>query len=134
MYDTLMIVLTALVLVAAIQAQELPPNVARHAIPLEVAAPEGSEGSMIAADLDGGWPLELLVTAPGYLGAYATDGSLLWSHAIDIRVGGQSESPGLPGHHGPGVQAADIDGDGTTEVAFLTQDSTLHVLDGATGV
>lgn len=134
MYDTLMIVLTALVLVAAIQAQELPPNVARHAIPLEVAAPEGSEGSMIAADLDGGWPLELLVTAPGYLGAYATDGSLLWSHAIDIRVGGQSESQGLPGHHGPGVQAADIDGDGTTEVAFLTQDSTLHVLDGATGV
>ncbi|MGD9494748.1 MAG: hypothetical protein AB7Y46_00430, partial [Armatimonadota bacterium] len=53
---------------------------------------------------------------------------------IDIRVGGQSESQGLPGHHGPGVQAADIDGDGTTEVAFLTQDSTLHVLDGATGV
>jgi len=134
MYDTLMIVLTAFVLAAGVHAQEPPPNVARHVIPLEVAAPEESEGSMIAADLDGAWPLELLVTAPGYLGAYATDGSLLWSHAIDIRVGGQSESQGLPGHHGPGVQAADIDGDGATEVLFLTQDSTLHVLDGATGV
>ena len=51
----------------------------------------------------------------------------------DIVVGGQSESKGLPGHHGPGVAAGDVDGDGRTEVIFLTKDRTLHVCDGATG-
>jgi len=133
MPHALLVALAVALLAAMASAQDLSPGVARHVIPLEVTAPEESEGSMIAADLDGEWPLELLVTAPGYLGAYETDGALLWSHEIDIRVGGQSESQGLPGHHGPGVQAADIDGDGATEVLFLTQDDTLHVLTGATG-
>ncbi len=133
MQHVLIVTLTVAVFVTMASGQELPPNVSRHVIPLEIGVSETSAGSMIAADLDGKWPMELLVTAPGYLGAYATDGSRLWSHAIDIRVGGQSESQGLPGHHGPGVQAADIDGDDVTEVVFLTQDDTLHVLDGATG-
>lgn len=120
-------------LCCAAMAADMPENIRTHVIELEITSAEGSEGSMIAADLDGEWPLELLVTAPGYLGAYATSGERLWSREIDIRVGGQSESQGLPGHHGPGVQAADIDGDGRTEVLFLTQDSTLHVLRGMTG-
>ncbi len=130
---TFALVAPSLALGAATLAAQLPEGVRMHVIPLEVATPEDSSGSMIAADLDGEWPLELLVTAPGYLGAYETGGALLWSHEIDIRVGGQSESQGLPGHHGPGVQAADINADGSTEVLFLTQDDTPHVLDGATG-
>lgn len=133
MRESLTVLLTIPLAALAAVAQELPPNVARHVIPLEIPVSEGSEGSLIAADLDGEWPLEILVTAPGYLGAYSITDGLLWSHRVDIRVGGQSESQGLPGHHGPGVQAADITGDGVTEVLFLTQGNTLHVLDGRTG-
>ncbi|MGC9317630.1 MAG: hypothetical protein ACP5KN_06275 [Armatimonadota bacterium] len=133
MSDMLAVLAALTLCAAAVCQQDLPPDVARHVVPLEVTVPEETPGSMIAADLDGQWPMELLVTAPGYLGAYATDGSRLWSRQVDIRVGGQSESQGLPGHHGPGVQAADIDGDDATEVLFLTQDDTVHVLHGATG-
>lgn len=106
-------------------------------IALEVEPPPAgdleSAGSLIAADVDNDGAMELLVTAPGYLGAYRTDGRRLWSLRTDIRVGGQSESQGLPGHHGPGVAAGDVDADGATEVIFLTQDSRLHVVAGATG-
>ncbi|MGQ9730132.1 MAG: rhamnogalacturonan lyase family protein, partial [Candidatus Zipacnadales bacterium] len=116
-------------------AKDFPLPQAR-VIQLEIAAPTGdneSAGSLIAADVDTDGMMELLVTAPGYLGVYRTDGKRLWSKPIDIRVGGPSESQGLPGHHGPGVTAGDIDGDGGIEVVFLTQDSTLHVVSGATG-
>ena len=133
MSDIVLLAIGLLMFASAASGQDLPPGVSRHVVPLEVPVAEDSAGSMIAADLDGDWPMELLVTAPGYLGAYAADGTRLWSREVDIRVGGQSESQGLPGHHGPGVQAADIDGDGATEVLFLTQDDTLRVLDGASG-
>ena len=105
----------------------------KSTIPLEVSAPEDSTGGLIAADVNDDGAMELLVTAPGYLGAYSTDGRRLWALRTDIRVGGQSESQGLPGHHGPGVQAGDVDGDGATEVVFLDQESTLHVLRGRDG-
>lgn len=133
MTELMALAVAAIVFASAALGQDLPADVARHVVPLEVAVSGDSAGSMIAADLDGEWPMELIVTRPGYLGAYATDGTRLWSHEVDIRVGGSSESEGLPGHHGPGVQAADIDADGTAEVLFLTQDNTLHVLDGASG-
>jgi len=50
----------------------------------------------------------------------------------DVVVGGSSERAGLPGHNGPGVAAGDVDADHRCEVVFLTKDSTLHILDGAT--
>lgn len=105
----------------------------RAVVPLEIAAPEDSSGSIIAADVDDDGRIDLLVSAPGYVGAYATDGTRLWSKRIDVCVGGQSESQGLPGHHGPGLQAGDVDGDGRTEVLFLDRQSTLHVLRGSDG-
>lgn len=130
------VALMYLLAVAMVQAEPLPvpePKV----IALEVEPPPPgdleSAGSLIAADVDNDGAMELLVTAPGYLGAYRTDGRRLWSLRTDIRVGGQSESQGLPGHHGPGVAAGDVDGDGATEVIFLTQDSRVHVLAGASG-
>lgn len=129
----LLMIVVLILLAGSGHTQELPAGVCRHVISLEINAPEETAGSMIAADLDRQWPLELLVTAPGYLGAYRVNGERLWSRRVDIRVGGQSEKQGLPGHHAPGVQATDIDGDGATEVLFLTQDNTLTVLDGATG-
>jgi hypothetical protein len=74
-----------------------------------------------------------LVTVPGHLAVYANDGRKLWMKSTDLVVGGQSESQELPGHHGPGVAAGDVDGDGQCEVVFLTEDGVLHVVDGATG-
>jgi hypothetical protein len=105
----------------------------RSVIALEVSAPKDSAGSLIAADVNDDGAYDLLVTAPEYVGAYTTDGNRLWSRRIDVRVGGQSESQGLPGHHGPGVQAGDINGDGKAEIVFFDQESTLHVLRGDDG-
>lgn len=94
---------------------------------------EDSAGGLIVADADNDQRMDFLVTAPGQLVVLANDGRTLWRKAVDIVVGGQSESQGLPGHHGPGVAAADVDGDGRTEVVFLTKDSVLHIVEGATG-
>lgn len=102
-------------------------------IRLDIPAPTNSAGGIIAADLDGDGLMDYLVTRPGHVAAYAHDGSKLWSKKTDVRVSGVLEEEGLPGHHGPGVQAADIDGDGRTEVLYLTHDSTLHVLKGKNG-
>ena len=94
---------------------------------------EDSAGSIIVADLDKDGKMDYLVTRRGYVSAYRWDGKKLWVLQVDLRVGGAAESEGLPGHHGAGVQAGDIDGDGKTEVLFLTNDSILHIVDGVTG-
>jgi hypothetical protein len=94
---------------------------------------EDSAGGIIVADLDMDGRMDYLVTVRGHVAAYRWDGQKFWVLKVDLRVGGAAEREGLPGHHGAGVQAADIDGDGRTEVLFLTNDSTLHVVDGTTG-
>lgn len=94
---------------------------------------EDSAGSIIVADLDRDGRMDYLVTRKGYIAGYRWDGKRLWVLQVDLRVGGAAESEGLPGHHGAGVQAGDIDGDGKTEVLFLTNDSTLHIVEGLTG-
>jgi len=102
-------------------------------INLEIPAPEDSAGSLIVADLDGDKKMDYLVTRPGYIAGYRWNGEKLWILNVDIRVGGSAETYGLPGHHGPGIQAYDIDGDKKTEVLFLTNDSVLHVVEGIKG-
>ena len=102
-------------------------------IRMKIPGPADRAGGLVVADRTGDGLMEYLVTGPGHVAASANDGSKLWVLKTDVRVGSSAESSGLPGHHGPGVQAADIDGDGKTEVLFLTQDSTLHVVAGATG-
>lgn len=102
-------------------------------IRLDIPAPENSAGGLIVADLNNDGFVDYPVTVPGHIGAYAHDGSRLWVTETDVSVGGSSERHGLPGHHGPGVQAADVDGDRRVEVVYLTQDSTVHVVDGSTG-
>jgi hypothetical protein len=111
------------------------PQYHRNPFVIATDAPEhtGTEGGIIAADLTGDELPDYLLTRPGYVGAFRHDGSPLWSKSIDIRVAGQSESHGLPGHHGPGLQAGDVDADGKAEVVYLTQDGLLHIADGSTG-
>ena len=107
--------------------------VAKQTIKLDIPAPKNSAGGIIVADVNGDGKMDYLVTVPGHLVVYSNDGKKLWGKKLEIGVGGQSESMGLPGHHGPGAAAGDTDGDGKCEVVFLTKDSVLHVVDGATG-
>ncbi len=102
-------------------------------IDLEITYSEDSAGGIVVADLTGDGRMDYLMTVPGHVAAYANDGRKLWLLKTDVRVDGSSEREGLPGHHGPGVQAADVDGDGKTKVLFLTQSRTLQVVDGTTG-
>jgi len=102
-------------------------------IKLAIPAEDDGTGGIIVAEINGHGLLDYLVTKPGYLAVYGHAGEKLWVKETDLRVGGPSEGVGLPGWHGPGIQATDVDGDGKTEVVFLTQDSVVHVVDGRTG-
>jgi lysophospholipase L1-like esterase len=110
----------------------LGPQIIRLPIPGPADA-EDSAGGIIAADIDGDARAEIIVTCRGNVVAVSADGTLLWTMKADIAVGGSSELEGLPGHHGPGVTAGDVDGDHKPELIFLTRDSAVHVLDGASG-
>ena len=100
---------------------------------LAIPPPRDSAGGIIAADVDDDGVYDILVTVPGHIAVYTAAGRRLWIKQVDVRVSGQSESQGLPGHNGPGIAAGDVDGDGKSEVVYLTQDSVLHVVDGSTG-
>lgn len=115
--------------VMAETAKEIKPFI----IKLDIPAPKTSAGGVIVADVNNDGKMDYLVTVPGHLAVYGNDGKKLWIKKTDISVGGQSESQGLPGHCGPGVAAGDTDGDGKCEVVFLTRDSVVHIVDGATG-
>lgn len=94
---------------------------------------DANPGAIVAADLDGDGLMDYLVTRPGKIGAYAHGGKALWVLDVDVQVSDSSETTGLPGLHGAGVQAGDIDGDGKAEVVFLTRDGFINVAEGATG-
>ncbi|MFO7908089.1 MAG: FG-GAP-like repeat-containing protein [Planctomycetota bacterium] len=113
-------------------AADISQDVIRLGLP-GPSSEEDSTGGIIAADVNDDNKPDFLVTCTGHLAVYDNSGSKLWVEDTDLVVGGQSESQGLPGHHGPGVAAGDVDDDGRTEVVFLTQDRILHFVDGATG-
>jgi hypothetical protein len=116
-------------MVSAGQGYQNNPFVIKLAIP----APQNSAGGIIVADVTNDGKMDYLVTVPGHLAVYGNDGKKLWVKKTNIVVGGSSENQGLPGHHGPGVAAGDVDGDGKCEVVFLTSNSVVHIVDGATG-
>jgi hypothetical protein len=103
-------------------------------IKLAIPAPKDSAGGIIVADVNNDGKMDYLVTVPGHLAVYGNNGKKMWVAKRDIVVGSSSESHGLPGHCGPGAAAGDVDGDGKCEVVFITKDSVVHVVDGATGL
>lgn len=94
---------------------------------------EGERGGLTTVDLNGDGQRDFLVTKGNHIAAYDGRGPKLWIKQVDIQITSQAEAEGLPGAHAPGVQAADIDGDGRTEVLFLDRSGALNVLDGASG-
>jgi len=90
-------------------------------------------GGIIIVDVNDDQRMDFVITKPAHLAVYDHSGNNLWSIKVDIQVTIQSETNGLPGWHGPGVQAADVNGDCKTEVLFLTRDGALHVVEGDSG-
>ena len=107
------------------------PNPIRHQLDIPVA--DDGRGGLIAVDLDQDKTMDIIVTRPGRVVAYDVLGRRLWGRDVDIHLTTQAENNGLPGWHAPGIQAADIDADGTVEVVLLAQDNSLTVLNGHTG-
>lgn len=103
-------------------------------ISLSGAPPDRRVGSLVAADVNGDGQRDFIVTKPNYLAVYSHTGQELWAKSVPIQVNAKAESNGLPGTHAPGVQVADGDGDRQTEILFLTQDGSLQIVDGATGI
>lgn len=123
------------ILTVVIMSAAKCPAADQQIIKLAIGAPgkDDSAGGIVAADINNDGKPDYLVTVGGHLAAYDNSGKKLWIKKTDIAVGGQSESQGLPGHHGPGAAAGDVDNDGKTEVVYLTKDSRLHVVSGKDG-
>ncbi|MFV2068069.1 MAG: FG-GAP repeat domain-containing protein [Pirellulales bacterium] len=110
------------------------PRIIRLDFSVSDNSSSSSGGGVVTADLDGDGLRDFVVTSPGHIGGYRHDGTRLWHLREDVRVSaGSSESVGLPGHHSPGVQVADVDGDGKAELLYLDQSSTVHIRDAKNG-
>ena len=116
------------------QAQLPPPEFSTKTIPVDLPNTFDRSGALIAADVDGDQQRDIIITQPGYIGAYSLTKGKLWDRDVDIWVTGKSESNGLPGLHGPGIQAGDIDQDGILEILYLNDNNELQVLSGDTGI
>lgn len=102
-------------------------------IQLDLPAERDGVGGLITADVNNDGRKDFIVTYPGKIAVNDHSGTSLWTKDVNLQITRQAESQGLPGLHGSGVQAADVDGDGKTEVLFLTQDGKLEILEGVNG-
>jgi len=100
-FGLILVALTWLAVSASIQTPQGKPFV----VELDIPAPVDSAGGIIVADIDNDDRMDFLVTVPGHVAAYGNNGRKRWVKKAPIGVGGQSETYGLPGHHGPGVAA-----------------------------
>lgn len=118
---------------SALSYSPLKPQIIRMDLPVDPSGVDDGAGGLIAADLDNNGNKDFIVTKPGWIAAYKQDGRRLWKKESSIRLTSKSEDQGLPGLHAPGVQGADVDGDGAVEVLFLTGDGILQILRGLDG-
>ncbi len=102
-------------------------------IDLKLPQPHERIGGLITAELDGKKTRDFIITSPKGIAAYTGSGEQMWIKDINIQVTSKAERDGLPGKHGPGIQASDFDENGDTEILFLTEDSTLQIVKGITG-
>lgn len=113
---------------------EVPSSSSKtSSIDLNLSNQYDRSGGLITADVNNNGRRDFIITQPGYIAAYDQTGNQFWFKQISIQLTGKAESEGLPGLHGPGAQVADVDGDGTLEVLFLTRDNRLHVIEGKAG-
>jgi hypothetical protein len=104
-----------------------------HTIQLDLPQDTEGEGGLITADVNNDGRLDFIVTKPGYIAVTDYEGQSLWTKQINLQVTQKAENNGLPGLHGPGIQAGDVNGDNKTEVLFLTKEGTLEILNGTNG-
>jgi hypothetical protein len=102
-------------------------------IQLDLLAQNEGLGGIITADVNDDNQKDFIITKPGHIAVYDRSGKKLWAKQINIHVTSKAENQGLPGLHGSGIQVADVDGNQKSEVLFLTQDSTLYVVQGSNG-
>jgi hypothetical protein len=94
----------------------------------------GGGGGIFAHDLTGDGLLDFVVTAPGHVSAYDHDGALLWHQPSRIHLPDNADGGvGYPGRHAPGAVAGDVDGDGDSELVYVTEAGTVDIRDGASG-
>ncbi len=111
---------------------DVNPFVFELAFPVPIAT---ARGSIFAHDVDGDDLLDFVVTAEGSVSVHDHFGALLWIESVAIHLPDAANGgTGYPGRHAPGAIAADIDGDGDAELAFVGDDGILRIRDGATGV
>lgn len=94
---------------------------------------DDGRGGIIASDLNADEIYDLIYSRSGLISAFTISGDILWQKKFDVQLTYKSEDFGLPGRHGPGVQATDIDDDGIAEVLFLTRDGALCIVMGNSG-
>lgn len=102
-------------------------------IHLDFSMSSDGSGSVLAVDVDADGERDFVVTARGHIGVYGLDGHRIWHRDAAIFFSGPRSGSILPGLHAPGVQVADVDGDGRVELLYLDSNSAVHTLDAATG-
>ena len=112
---------------------EMYSNLKPRIMPLDLPAEDEGIGGLVAADVNDDSRKDFIITKPNHIAVYDNSGRKLWGKRVDIQATAQAEQYGLPGWHGPGVQAADVGGDGSTEVLYLTKDGALHIVEGSSG-
>lgn len=108
---------------------EIKPQI----IELDLPVQDKGRGGLITVDVNDDGQKDFIITKPDHIAVYDHAGSKLWVKKVNIQVTKNAEGQGLPGLHGAGVQAFDIDGDQKTEVLYLTKDGTLNIVQGNNG-
>jgi hypothetical protein len=114
---------------SALRYSTIKPKIIHLSLPVE----DEGIGGVVAADVNDDGRKDFIITKPSHITVYDHIGEKLWGKKVDLQVTVRAELFGLPGWHAPGAQAADVDGDGNTEVLYLIKDGTLQIVDGLTG-